>query len=166
MAAETMLLTVLKPGDHVVLGDDVYGGTYRILSKVLQGWGLEFDTVDLTDLDAVRKAVREETRVVVRDAHQPLPQGGGHRRGGRHRPRGRAWLAVDNTFASPYLQRPLALGADVVVHSSTKYLGGHSDAVGGAVVTSNDELFERLKFLQNAAGAVPGPSTASSSCGV
>jgi cystathionine gamma-synthase len=158
MAAETMLLTVLKPGDHVVLGDDVYGGTYRILSKVLQGWGLEFDTVDLTDLDAVRKAVREETRVVwCETPTNPLLKvvdiaavvDIAHEAG--------AWLAVDNTFASPYLQRPLALGADVVVHSSTKYLGGHSDAVGGAVVTSNDELFERLKFLQNAAGAVPGP---------
>jgi cystathionine gamma-synthase len=158
MAAETMLLTALKPGDHVVLGDDVYGGTYRILSKVLQGWGLEFDTVDLTDLDAVRKAVREETRVVwCETPTNPLLKvvditavaDLAHEAG--------AWLAVDNTFASPYLQRPLALGADAVVHSSTKYLGGHSDAVGGAVVTSNDELFERLKFLQNAAGAVPGP---------
>jgi cystathionine gamma-synthase len=158
MAAETMLLTALKPGDHVVLGDDVYGGTYRILSKVLQGWGLEFDTVDLTDLDAVRKAVREETRVVwCETPTNPLLKvvditavaDLAHEAG--------AWLAVDNTFASPYLQRPLALGADAVVHSSTKYLGGHSDAVGGAVVTSNEELFERLRFLQNAAGAVPGP---------
>ncbi len=158
MAAETMVLTALKPGDHVVLGDDVYGGTYRILSKVLQGWGLEFDTVDLTDLDAVRKAVREETRVVwCETPTNPLLKvvdiaavvDLAHEAG--------AWLAVDNTFASPYLQRPLALGADVVVHSSTKYLGGHSDAVGGAVVTSNEELYERLKFLQNAAGAVPGP---------
>ena len=158
LGAESSLLLSLAPGDHVLLGDDVYGGTYRILSKVLQGWGLEFDTVDLTDLDAVRKAVREETRVVwCETPTNPLLKvvdiaavvDIAHEAG--------AWLAVDNTFASPYLQRPLALGADVVVHSSTKYLGGHSDAVGGAVITSNDELFERLKFLQNAAGAVPGP---------
>jgi cystathionine gamma-synthase len=158
MAAETTVLTALKPGDHVLLGDDVYGGTYRVLSKVLQGWGLEFDTVDLTDLDAVRKAVREETRVVwcetptnpqLKIVDIPAVVDIAHEAG--------AWLAVDNTFATPYLQRPLAMGADVVVHSATKYLGGHSDAVGGAVVTSNDELYERLKFLQNAAGAVPGP---------
>jgi cystathionine gamma-synthase len=158
MAAETMVLTLLKPGDHVVLGDDVYGGTYRILSKVLQGWGLEFDTVDLTDLDAVRKSVREATRVVwcetptnplLKVVDIPAVVDIAHEAG--------AWLAVDNTFATPYLQRPLSLGADVVVHSSTKYLGGHSDAVGGAVVTSDDDLYERLKFLQNAAGAVPGP---------
>jgi cystathionine gamma-synthase len=158
MAAETTVLTALKPGDHVLLGDDVYGGTYRVLSKVLQGWGLEFDTVDLTDLDAVRKAVREETRVVwcetptnphLKIVDIPALVDIAHEAG--------AWLAVDNTFATPYLQRPLAMGADVVVHSATKYLGGHSDAVGGAVVTSNDELYERLKFLQNAAGAVPGP---------
>ena len=158
MAAEATFFHLLKPGDHVVLGDDVYGGTYRLLSKVLAGWDLDFDTVDLTDLDAVRKAIREETRVVwCETPTNPLLKvvdleavaGIAHEAG--------AWLAVDNTFATPYLQRPIDLGADVVVHSSTKYLGGHSDVVGGAIVTTDQDMRERLKFLQNAMGAVPGP---------
>jgi cystathionine gamma-synthase len=158
MAAEATFFYLLGPGDHVILGDDVYGGTYRLLSKVLSGWGVQFDTVDLTDLEAVRKAVREETRVIWGETPtNPLLKivdiGAvaqiAHEAG--------AWLALDNTFASPYLQRPIELGADVVVHSATKYLGGHSDVVGGAVVTTDPEMHERLKFLQNAAGAVPGP---------
>jgi len=159
MAAESTLLLLLKPGDHVVLGDDVYGGTYRLMARVLQdAMGIEFDTVDLTDLDAVRKAIREETRVVwVETPTNPLLKivdiaevsAIAHESG--------AWVVVDNTFASPYLQRPLTLGADFVVHSLTKYLGGHSDVVGGAIVTGDDEANERLLFLQNAVGAVPGP---------
>jgi cystathionine gamma-synthase len=158
MAAEATFFHLLKPGDHVVLGDDVYGGTYRLLSKVLAGWDLDFDTVDLTDLEAVRKAIREETRVVwCETPTNPLLKvvdleavaGIAHEAG--------AWLAVDNTFATPYLQRPIDLGANVAVHSSTKYLGGHSDVVGGAIVTTDRGMHERLKFLQNAMGAVPGP---------
>jgi cystathionine gamma-synthase len=158
MAAEATFFHLLKPGDHVVLGDDVYGGTYRLLSKVLAGWDLDFDTVDLTDLEAVRKAIREETRVVwCETPTNPLLKvvdlealaGIAHEAG--------AWLAIDNTFATPYLQRPIDLGADVAVHSSTKYLGGHSDVVGGAIVTTDEDMHERLKFLQNAVGAVPGP---------
>jgi cystathionine gamma-synthase len=159
MAAESTFFSLLEPGDHVVLADDVYGGTYRLLARVLtRSMSLEFDTVDLTDLDALKKAIREETRVVwVETPTNPLlkiidiaavadiAHGSG------------ALCAVDNTFASPYLQQPISLGADVVIHSATKYLGGHSDVVGGLIVTTNAEMHERLKFLQNAAGAVPGP---------
>jgi cystathionine gamma-synthase len=158
LAAETTLMLTLSPGDHVVLGDDVYGGTFRLLSRFMERWGVRFDAVDLTDLDALRSAMRPETRLVwVETPTNPLlkivdiaaaaeiAHGSGAR------------CAADNTFATPYLQRPLELGADVVVHSVTKYLGGHSDLVGGAVATSDDALAEELAFLQNAAGAVPGP---------
>jgi cystathionine gamma-synthase len=158
MAAEANLLTLLKPGDHLLLGDDVYGGTYRLASRVLEGWGLAFDAVDLTDLEAVRKAIQDETKVVwVETPTNPLLKvvdiaavaDIAHEAG--------AWCVVDNTFASPYLQQPIALGADVVIHSATKYLGGHSDVVGGAAVTTTQEMHDRLAFLQNALGAVPGP---------
>jgi cystathionine gamma-synthase len=159
MAAEATLFYLLKPGDHVVVGDDVYGGTYRLVSKVLQpSMGLEYDTVDLTDLDAVRKAVRDETRMIwCETPTNPLLKivdvaavaDIAHQAG--------AMVVVDNTFASPYLQNPIAMGADVVVHSTTKYIGGHSDVVGGVAVVTTEDLRERLAFLQNAAGAVPGP---------
>lgn len=159
MAAESTFFYLLKPGDHIVVGNDVYGGTYRLIARVLEpAMGLRFDTVDLTDLDALRAAVRDETRVVwcetptnpllqVVDIHAVADIA--HQAG--------AWCVVDNTFASPYLQRPLAMGADAVVHSATKYLGGHSDVVGGAIVANDPDMLERLAFLQNAAGAVPGP---------
>ena len=159
MAAETtLLLARLGPGDHVVLGDDVYGGTYRLLARVLSDWGVAFGTVDLTDLDAVHGAVRDETKAVwVETPSNPFLKvvdieavsGIAHE--------AEAWCVVDNTFASPYLQRPLELGADAVVHSVTKYLGGHSDLIGGALVLNDAETAERLRFLQNAVGAVPGP---------
>jgi cystathionine beta-lyase/cystathionine gamma-synthase len=158
MGAEATLLLTLSPGDHVVLGDDVYGGTYRLLARVLSGWGLAFDTVDLTDPDVVRRSIREQTKLVwVETPTNPLLKvvdiaavsAVAHDAGAR--------VVVDNTFATPFLQRPLGLGADVVIHSVTKYLGGHSDLVGGAVVTSDDDLHDRLAFLQNAVGAVPGP---------
>ncbi len=159
MAAEdTFLRTVCTPGDHVVIPDDAYGGTFRLFSKVLERWGLEWTSVPLGELDAVRGAVRDTTRVVwcetptnpllgVSDiaALAEIAHGAG------------ALLVVDNTFASPYLQRPLTLGADAIVHSTTKYLGGHSDVVGGALVVGDDELGERLAFHQNAMGAVAGP---------
>ena len=158
MAATSTFFYTLKPGDHVVLGDDVYGGTYRLIARVLAEWDLQFDTVDLTDPGALRKAILEETRVVWAETPtNPLLKvvdiaaiaEVAHEAG--------AMVVVDNTFASPYLQRPLALGADAVLHSSTKYLGGHSDVVGGAIVTRDGDLYERLRFLQNAVGAVPGP---------
>ena len=158
MAAEANLFYLLKPGDHVVLGDDVYGGTYRLVSRVLTDWGLSFDTVDLADLDALRKAIRDETRIVwCETPTNPLLKVVDIAAVSEIAHQAGAWSVVDNTFASPYLQRPLSLGADVVVHSTTKYLGGHSDVVGGAVVANDDDLLERLAFVQNAAGAVPGP---------
>ncbi len=158
MAAESALLQLLKTGDHVVLGDDVYGGTYRLVARVLSDWGLDFDTVDLADHEALRKALREETRVVwVETPTNPLLKivdiaavaDIAHESG--------AWCVVDNTFATPYLQQPITLGADAVIHSATKYLGGHSDVVGGVAVTTTPKMQERLAFLQNALGAVPGP---------
>jgi cystathionine gamma-synthase len=158
MAAETTLLLTLGPGDHVLLADDVYGGTYRLLAKVLGPWGLAFDICDMTDPVAVGAAIRDETRFVwIETPSNPLLKivdiaavsALAHERGAR--------VVVDNTFATPALQRPLALGADVVVHSVTKYIGGHSDLIGGALVANDPELIERLLFLLNAVGAVPGP---------
>jgi cystathionine gamma-synthase len=159
MAAESTFFYLLEPGNHVIIGDDVYGGTYRLVAKVLgPAAGLAFDTVDLADLDALKRALRHETRVVwVETPTNPLLKiidiaavaELAHEAG--------AWCIVDNTFASPYLQQPIGLGADAVVHSATKYLGGHSDVVGGVLVTTKPEMHERLAFLQNAAGAVPGP---------
>ena len=159
MAAETtLLLALLRPGDHVILGDDVYGGTYRLLSRVLTDWGVAFDTVDLADEAALRGAVRDETRVVwVETPTNPLLKVIDIARTAEIAREAGARSVVDNTFATPYLQRPLELGADVSVHSVTKYLGGHSDLVGGALVLNDAELTERLVFLQNAVGAVPGP---------
>ena len=158
MGAETTLLLTLRPGDHVVLADDVYGGTFRLLTKVFEDWGLSATTTDLTDPEALAGAIRPETRFVwVETPSNPLLKiidiasvsEVAHAAGAR--------VVVDNTFATPALQRPLELGADVVVHSVTKYIGGHSDLIGGAVVTSHDDLIERLAFLTNAVGAIPGP---------
>jgi cystathionine gamma-synthase len=158
MAAETTLLLTLRPGDHVLLADDVYGGTYRLLSRVLAPWGLAFDTCDLTDVSSIDGALGDETRFVwIETPSNPLLKivdiaavaALAHDRGAK--------VVVDNTFATPVAQRPLELGADVVVHSVTKYLGGHSDLIGGALVTSDAALMEPLGFLVNAVGAVPGP---------
>jgi cystathionine gamma-synthase len=159
MAAETtLLLARLRPGDHVLLGDDVYGGTYRLLARVLAEWGVTFDTVDLTDGDAVRGALLPDTRVVwVESPTNPTLRVVDIADVAAAAHEAEAWCVVDNTFASPYLQQPLALGADAVVHSVTKYLGGHSDLVGGALILNDDDTAERLRFLQNAVGAVPGP---------
>ena len=141
-----------------MLADDVYGGTYRLLSKVLTDWGLAFSTVDLGDLDALSAALTPATKLVwIETPSNPLLKivdigavcAVAHEHGAR--------VVVDNTFATPALQRPLVLGADAVVHSVTKYIGGHSDLIGGAIVTSDEEWIERLGFLVNAVGAVPGP---------
>ena len=157
-AETTLLLARLRPGDHIVLGDDVYGGTYRLLAQVLSDWGVAFDTADLTDLEALRAAIRDETRIVwVETPTNPLLKVVDIAAAASVAHDADAWCVVDNTFASPYLQRPLELGADAVVHSVTKYLGGHSDLVSGALVLNDDETAERLRFLQNAVGAVPGP---------
>jgi cystathionine beta-lyase/cystathionine gamma-synthase len=159
LAAETtLLLALVRPGDHVLLGDDVYGGTYRLLAGVLSDWGVEFDAIDMTDEETLRKGIREETKVVwVETPSNPLLKVIDLERAAAIAHEAGARCVVDNTFASPYLQRPLELGCDVVVHSVTKYLGGHSDLVGGALVLSDPELADRLAFLQNAVGAVPGP---------
>jgi cystathionine gamma-synthase len=157
-AEDTLLRAVCRPGDHVILPGDAYGGTFRLVARVLANWGLTYSSVPLHDLDAVRAATRPETRIVwCETPTNPLLGIAdiaaladlAHEAG--------ALLVVDNTFASPYLQQPIALGADVVVHSTTKYLGGHSDVVGGALVAAEAELGEDLAFHQNAMGAVAGP---------
>ncbi|MCV2488692.1 cystathionine gamma-synthase [Geodermatophilus sp. YIM 151500] len=157
-AEDTLLRTVCAPGDHVVLTGDAYGGTFRLLSKVLARWGLEHTPTDLTDLDAVRAAVRPTTRVVwCETPTNPLLGIADIAALAEIAHAAGALLVVDNTFASPYLQQPLTLGADVVVHSTTKYLGGHSDVVGGALVAADGGLGEQLAYHQNAMGAVAGP---------
>ncbi len=158
MAAEDTLLRTLSPGDHIVLGNDAYGGTYRLISAVLAPSGIEWSAADLTDPDSLRAVMRPETKVVWAEtptnplltvidlaAIAEVTHAGGAR------------FVVDNTFATPYLQQPLSQGADVVVHSTTKYCGGHSDVVGGFVATNDDGLAERLAYLQNAIGAIGSP---------
>ena len=159
LAAEDCLLrTVGRPGAHVVVPDDAYGGTYRLFAQVLQRWGLEHTPVRIGDLDAVRAALRPETVLVWCETPTNPLLGVADISGLAELAHGAgAQLVVDNTFASPYLQQPLALGADVVVHSTTKYLGGHSDVVGGALVAADPELGERLAYAQNAMGGVAGP---------
>ena len=160
MAAEDCLLrAVCAPGDHVIIPDDAYGGTFRLMARVLAEWGVSYRPVPLSDVAAVRDALAERparvlwaetpTNPLLSIADIAALADIAHQSG--------ALLVVDNTFASPYLQQPLALGADAVVHSTTKYLGGHSDVVGGAVVVADPALGERLAFLQNATGAVAGP---------
>jgi cystathionine gamma-synthase len=158
-AEDTLLRTIGVPGGHVVIPDDAYGGTYRLFAKVHQPWGLQHTPVSLTDLDAVRAAVRpgETTAVWVETPTNPLLNVADIAAIGEIAHQAGALLVVDNTFASPYLQQPLTLGADVVVHSTTKYCGGHSDVVGGALLVSDDGLAERLRYFQNAIGGVAGP---------
>jgi cystathionine gamma-synthase len=157
-AEDTLLRTVCEPGSHVVLGGDAYGGTFRLISRVASRWGLEHTPADLNDLDALRSVMRPSTRVIwCETPTNPLLNLADIARLAEFAHEHGALLVVDNTFASPYLQQPLTLGADVVVHSTTKYLGGHSDVVGGALVTSDDDLGEQLAYHQNAMGAVAGP---------
>ncbi len=158
LAAEDNVLRLLRPSDRIVLGNDAYGGTYRLISKLYGSVGYPWTAVDLTDVDALRAAWLPDTRMVwLESPTNPLltcvdieaVASVAHERG--------ALVVVDNTFATPYLQQPLTLGADIVVHSVTKYLGGHSDVVGGFIAVDDDDLAERIRFTQNAAGAVPGP---------
>ena len=156
-AAADAVMKLLNPGDHVVCADDVYGGTYRLFELVLKRYGIEFSWSDMTDPANVRAALRPNTKMLwIETPTNPMlnlvdiaaVSKVGREAGAR--------VVVDNTFASPYLQQPLALGADIVLHSTTKYIGGHSDVVGGAIVTSRTEDFERIKYHQNAVGGVPG----------
>ena len=158
LGAESTLLLLLSPGDHVVYMEDVYGGTFRLFDKVLKRYGLTFSAIDASDPNAVESALSEKTRMVwLESPTNPLLRVVdidavseiAHSHG--------AMVCVDNTFATPYLQQPLHLGADVVVHSATKYIGGHSDVVGGALMTNDEELEKQLRFHQNAVGAVPSP---------
>jgi cystathionine gamma-synthase len=157
-AEDAVIRTVLSPGDHVVIPGDAYGGTYRLFARVHQRWGVEFTPAKGSDLDAVRAATTVQTKMIwVETPTNPLLNIA-DLAGMAHLARDLgAMLVVDNTFATPYLQQPLAFGADIVVHSTTKYLGGHSDVVGGALVVDDDALAERLRFHQNAMGAINGP---------
>ena len=158
-AEDTLLRAVLTPGDHVVMGNDVYGGTHRLVNRVFVPWGVSLSTVELTDLDSVRRSIRPGTTKVlwIETPTNPLMKINdiaalselAHEFG--------VLVVVDNTFASPYLQQPISLGADAVVHSTTKYLGGHSDVVGGAVVVNDEELAAKVGFMQFGVGAVSGP---------
>jgi cystathionine gamma-lyase len=165
VASSFSVLSLLDSGQHVVVSDDLYGGTYRLFTRVLSKYGIEFSYIDMTDLSAVRAAMRPTTRMLwietptnpmlklidieaivrLRDEHA------------RDSAAGRALVCVDNTFISPYFQRPLPMGADIVVHSTTKYIGGHSDVIGGVAITNDRTIAEAIKFHQNSAGAVPGP---------
>jgi cystathionine beta-lyase/cystathionine gamma-synthase len=158
MSATDTVFRMLKSGDHVVAGENMYGGSYRLFSRVLEKYGLSFTYVDTSNVDAVKKAMRPETRIVFLEtptnpmmtitdlaACSEVAHAGG------------ALVVVDNTFCSPYLQRPIELGADIVVHSTTKFLNGHSDSVGGVVVSNSDEIAEQIGFLQNAVGAILSP---------
>ncbi len=158
MAAETTLLYLFKPGDHIICADDVYGGTYRLFVRVLSEYGLKFDFVDMRDPANVQRAMTAATKAVwVETPTNPLLKIADIAAIAQIAHAGGARVIVDNTFATPYAQQPLALGADIVVHSMTKYLGGHSDTVGGAALLNDTADYQRLKFLQNAMGAVPGP---------
>lgn len=158
LAAEMNIMYMLKQGDHVVVGEDVYGGTYRLFQRVMTKYGLKFSFVDSRDLSNVEKAITKETRMLwLETPTNPMLQLVDIQAATKLARSKGLITVVDNTFASPYLQNPLDLGADIVVHSTTKYIGGHSDVVGGALMTSNTEMYEELKFHQNACGGVPGP---------
>jgi cystathionine gamma-synthase/cystathionine gamma-lyase len=158
MAATSTTMALFSNGDHIICGDDVYGGTFRVFEKIFRPWGLDFTFVDTTILGEIEKAIKPTTRMIwLETPSNPLLKVTDLRATAALAKKHGVLLAVDNTFASPFFQRPLELGADIVVHSTTKFLGGHSDVVGGAIVTSDPKIFERLSFSQNAIGAVPGP---------
>jgi len=160
MAATDTVLRLLDAGAHVLAGNDVYGGTFRLFDKILRRYGLDFTFADTTDPESVAEALTPSTRMVwLETPTNPLLSVTDIRAVAEiaHAHPSHPLLVVDNTFATPYLQQPLELGADIVVHSTTKYLGGHSDVVGGAVIVKDQDLYEKLAFLQNAVGAVPGP---------
>ena len=160
VAATAAVFSIFKSGDHIVMGDDIYGGTYRLLEKVFKRWGLKVTYADVDDLKSFQKAIQKQTKLVwVETPTNPLLKIIDLKRLSEmvKSKNKNVLIAVDNTFSSPFFQRPLTLGADIIVHSTTKYLSGHSDIIGGAVVTSSEKLFRELKSYQSAAGAVPGP---------
>lgn len=157
-ATDAILRASLRPGDHLVIPDDAYGGTFRLIDKVLSQWGIEHTPAPVGDVDAIRAAMRPTTKLVwLETPTNPLLNIGDIEAVAEVAHAGGARLVVDNTFASPYLQQPLSRGADVVLHSSTKYLGGHSDVVGGLLVTDDEQIDADVAFLQNGSGGVPGP---------
>lgn len=158
LAAIDAVMKLLKSGEHVVMAEDMYGGTFRLFDKILRNFGLEFSAVDMRDEQAIRAAIQPNTRMLYTETPtNPMMSITDIRMVAGVAKETGAMLVVDNTFATPYFQRPLTLGADIVLHSATKYLGGHSDLIHGIVVTSSTDIAERLRFIQNAAGAVPGP---------
>ena len=158
VAATTTVLSLLKSGDHIVAGDDLYGGTYRLLEKVVKNWGVTTTYVDVDEVTTFKDAIQPNTKLIwIETPTNPLLKIVDIEFISKVARENNLILVVDNTFASSYFQRPLELGADIVVHSTTKYLAGHSDIIGGAVVTSNEQLYTELKFYQNAIGAVPSP---------
>lgn len=157
LAATDTILRLLNPGDHVIVGNDVYGGTYRLFMKVFARYGLTFSWVNLADLEAVKAAFTPQTKMLwLETPTNPMLKLADIATLAHTAPE-HVLVVVDNTFCSPVIQQPLTLGADIVMHSSTKYLGGHSDAVGGVLALNDTEIYKQLKFLQNAVGAVPGP---------
>ncbi|MDQ3157253.1 MAG: cystathionine gamma-synthase [Actinomycetota bacterium] len=157
-ATDCALRAMLRPGDHLVIPNDAYGGTFRLIDKVFSQWGITYTPVAVNDVESVRAAIQSNTKLVwIETPTNPLLNIGDIEALAGVAHAANARLVVDNTFASPYLQQPLLLGADVVLHSTTKYIGGHSDVVGGALITNDEELHAAFGFLQNGAGAVPGP---------
>ncbi|OJZ72589.1 cystathionine gamma-synthase [Mycobacterium paraffinicum] len=157
-ATDCALRAMLRPGDHVIIPNDAYGGTFRLIDKVFTQWGVQYTPVALSDADAVRAAITPQTRLIwVETPTNPLLSIADIAALAELGRQSSSKVLVDNTFASPALQQPLTLGADVVLHSTTKYIGGHSDVVGGALITNDAELDAAFAFLQNGAGAVPGP---------
>jgi cystathionine gamma-lyase len=158
MSAIAAALSVVKPGEHVIAGSDMYGGSYRYFSRILENYGVKFSYVDMRDVTNIERAIRPETRVIYTETPtNPMMNITDLRAVGAIGKARGVLTIVDNTFASPYLQNPLDLGCDVALHSVTKYIGGHSDVIGGAVMTSDDKLAEQYKFYQNSVGAVPAP---------
>jgi cystathionine gamma-synthase/cystathionine gamma-lyase len=157
VAATTAVLQLLKQGDHIISGDDIYGGTYRLFEKVFKKWGVETTYADVDDINSFESAIKNNTKLIwIETPTNPLLKTVDIKKLSKIAHRHNLILVVDNTFATPYFQRPLDLGADIVVHSTTKYIAGHSDIIGGAVITSDDGIYNDLKFYQNAIGAVPG----------
>lgn len=158
LSAAATVINLLSAGDHVIVGEDVYGGVYRLFEKVFSRYGLTFTYIDGKDLNAIERAITPQTKMVwLESPTNPLLRLADLRKVAELTKSHGLIFAVDNTFATPYFQRPIELGADVVIHSTTKYISGHSDIIGGAIVTSDDKLYEVLKFHNNAVGAVPGP---------